>query len=99
MDLTLKLQHGGMSDVTPEPLRSRHTFEIQFIKLCLAYGNNAAYSDQCSPNKKAWATVVGERMPMYWVCIDAQVYVYNAYIQAIETHKYTCTRICGEKCK
>ena len=62
MDLTLKLQHGGMSDVTPEPLRSRHIRFCSDSNCALLMDRNAAPSDQCSPKNKAWATVVGERI-------------------------------------
>ena len=62
MDLTFKLQHGGMSEVTgTAPLRSvsHHLiYLIQFIKLCIiirAYEKkNAAHSDKCWPRNKTW---------------------------------------------
>ena len=60
---------------------------------------NAAPSNQCSPTNKGigysrggayiYTSLNVFNMPMYCICIDAQVYVCNAYIQAIETRKYT----------
>lgn len=101
MDLTLKLQHGGMSDVTPAPLRSRH------IRFCSAsiYQIVPCLWKKCSsfrpvqPKEQGMGYSRGGayiytsffvfNMPMYCIFIVAHVYVYNAYIQAIETRKYT----------
>lgn len=97
MDLTLKLQHGGMSDVTPAPLRSRHIrfcsdSIYQMEKKCSSF-RPVQPKEQCMGYSRGGAYIYTSlnvfNMPTYCICIHAQVYVYNAYIQAIETHKYT----------